>query len=73
MDEKLYALLLKLPRETMIHLIWEALSLMQQYNGRSITYCIVMAMGAKEDPKKEGTYSIPSIKEIKENCKSLLL
>ncbi len=73
MDEKLYELLLKLPRKTLIDILWESLDLMQSYNGRSKTYCITMSMGVKEDPKKEGRYSIPSLKKIKENSQSMLL
>lgn len=71
MDERLYELLLKLPRRNLVHIMWEALDLMQQYNGRSKMYCIAMAIGAKEDSKQDGKYSIPSAQKIKENSESM--
>ncbi len=67
MTDNLYAFLLKLPKENLIHTMWEALDLMQQYNGRSRVFCIATALGAKENPEKEGNWKIPKLKEAKEN------
>lgn len=64
MDHKLYNILLKLPRKNLIHLMWESLSEMQSYNGRSRTECIAIAMNA--DLNSNGKYSTPSLAKLKE-------
>lgn len=68
MDEKLYDLLTKLPKQNIIHVMWEALDHMQAYNGRSRQACICMAIDCEEVPKENGTVAFkpPSIKKIKE-------
>lgn len=39
-----------------IEILFDALHLMQQYNGRSETYCIAMAMGYLNYEGKPNTY-----------------
>ena len=48
MNDTLYGFLLSLPKASLINVMMEALSNMQQWNGRSETRCIMMAIGAKE-------------------------
>lgn len=73
MNDKLYTLLEKLPRQNLIHLMWDALDEMQAYNGRTRTTCICMAMGANEkvDENGKSRYSIKSIKDLKEHTKNM--
>jgi len=48
MSDKLYELLLKLPKKNLVNLLWESLDEMQSYNGNTKTYCICKALGFKE-------------------------
>jgi|GEM_PF-6773429 len=69
MDEKLYEMLEKLPRNNLIHLMWQALDEMQAWNGRSRQECIMIAMGSAVESKEkdDGTtkYKIKSLAELK--------
>ena len=69
MDDKLYELLMKLPRKNLIGCMMQALDEMQSWNGRSRLHCICMAMGCDEKMKDDGnsTWTVPSLKEIKDN------
>lgn len=69
MDEKLYQLLLKLPKENIVNLMWEALDEMQSYNGRSRQTCIMLAMDATE--VGEGKRKLPSLAEIKRSTENM--
>ena len=73
MNDKLYEILLKLPRKNLIHLMWGALDEMQSYNGRSRQECIMQGMGAKEKQKEDGTYKyvIESLAELKRNTENM--
>jgi hypothetical protein len=69
MSDKLYELLMKLPKKNLINLMWGALDEMQAYNGRSRKSCILEAMGAEyiENMKTGGVkYKLPKFKEIRE-------
>lgn len=48
MNEEIYQLLLKLPKQNIINVMWEALDHMQAYNGRSRMYCILEAIGYEQ-------------------------
>ena len=67
MDDRLYQVLEKLPRRNLIHLMWEALDYMAQWNGRSRQECILMAMGAepKTNDKGRTSYRVQSLAEVK--------
>ena len=68
MHDKLYDFLLKLPRKNLVHLMSESLDLMQQYNGRTKTYCISEALGCKLTI--DGWWSAISLKKAKENTEN---
>lgn len=70
MNDKLYEILEKLPKQNVIHIMWEALDEMQSFNGRSRQHCILTAIGAKEGTK-EGKWSVPKIDKIKEYTDSM--
>ena len=55
----------KLPRENLIHLMFQALDLMQAYNGITLKRAVVEAMGSEEI--EEGKCKIPTLKQVKEN------
>lgn len=69
MNDKLYDLLLKLPKKNLLNLLWLALDVMQSYNGQSRTKAIVTAIGG-EQKEAEGDlperYVVPSLAKIKE-------
>ncbi len=69
MDDKIYDLLLKLPKKNLINLMWDALDEMQAYNGRSRQYCILSVIGAEE--VNDGKWRIPKITAIKRNTDSM--
>ncbi len=73
MDEKLYNVLMKLPKKNIINLMWEALDAMQAYNGRTRTYCLLETLGAKcinfEDPAPK--YKLPSVADMRRNTESM--
>lgn len=56
-SEKLYAWLLNQPKEKLLDGLLEAIDVMQQYNGRSMTYCIATAFNFKEI--EEGRWQYP--------------
>jgi len=62
--DKLYNFLLKLPRKNLVHLMSESLDLMQQYNGRTKTFCIAQSLGCKLT--KNGWWSTVSLKSKRE-------
>ena len=57
-------LLNSLPRAVLIEVMYEALDLMQQWNGRSRFWCVFTALEAKE--VKEGTFRVPTRKSVME-------
>ncbi len=69
MNEKLYELLMKLPKKNLINIMWSALDEMQAYNGRTRMYCIMESIGADITEMEDGGYKYlpPSISEIKKN------
>ena len=69
MNEKLYELLMKLPKKNLINIMWSALDEMQAYNGRTRMYCIMESIGADITELEDGRYKYlpPSISEIKKN------
>jgi hypothetical protein len=75
MDDKLYDILLKLPRKNLIHLMWDALDYMQGYNGRSKQECILEAIGAElveiGKDNDEYKYKIQSLAEAKRNTEQM--
>lgn len=74
MDDKLYELLLKLPKENLINLMCMALDEMKCYNGRTVTYCICNALGCEEmEENGRMCWKIPEMKTIKEITSSPLL
>ena len=74
MDDRIYELLEKLPRKNLIHLMWEALDIMQGNNGNTRQGCILDAMGSEIMDNDRGTFSyrLPkTLKLIKENTESM--
>ena len=75
MNDKLYELLLKLPRKNLINLMWEALDEMQSYNGRSRFDCIMLAIeDATESEEKDNgniSYKIKSLAELKRSTETM--
>ncbi len=73
MDDRLYEVLEKLPRKNLIHLMWEALDYMSQWNGRSRQECILMGMGAEPKTNEKGrtSYRVQSLAEVKRNTESM--
>lgn len=70
MHDQLYELLLKLPKENIINLMYSALDEMQMYNGRTITQCICTSLGCEEEEKDGKSYwKLPTLKVIKERTK----
>lgn len=72
MDNKLFETVMKLPKEHIVNLMWNALDEMQYYNGRTKTTCILLAMGAKEADSDGHKWRIPSLKELKENTETMI-
>jgi hypothetical protein len=74
MNDKVYDLLLKLPRKNLIHLMWGALDIMEG-SCQTRQGCILESMGAEvSDNMKTGGFKYrlpPTLKEIKENTDSL--
>jgi len=68
MNEELYELLLKLPKENLINIMWNALDEMQAHNMRTRMFCIMESIGAieKRDKHNRIKYSVPKINIIKE-------
>jgi len=54
-------------KEELRDIMYEALDLMQQYNGRSRIWCIVVALGGTASDNDDGsfTYSIPTSSDTK--------
>jgi len=74
MDDKVYELLEKLPRRHLIHLMWNALDIMQGYNGQTRQGCILEAMGSEKMHNERGgfSYRLPkTFKQIKENTEAM--
>lgn len=67
MDDKLYDILMKLPKANIINLMEGSLDYMQGYNGRSRQTCILEALGADEYENEEGkiSWKLPTQKEMK--------
>jgi len=73
MDERLYQTLLELPKENIIHVMWEALDHMASYSGRSRQSCVCMAIDCKERLDDDGSvkFSLKSMKHIKEYTETM--
>lgn len=58
-DDRLYEYLTQnFTKAALVEIMCDALDLMQQYNGRSMTYCIVSSIpGASVRENDDGTYS----------------
>ena len=54
--EQIHGKFNKLPTAKRIHLLWDALDYMEQYNGRSKTDCLALAMGYSNQSTVDGTY-----------------
>ena len=54
MNEKLYQFLLKLPKETLLQKMIEALDIMQGYNGQSVTQAVASACNLEMKENSEG-------------------
>lgn len=66
-SERLHIKLDSLSKEVLKNLLIEALSVMEHYNGQSITSAICRAMGAEEIEDERGIrWEIPTNKEIEE-------
>jgi len=62
LPDNLYDYLLKLPKEEIIQIMADAIDLMQAYNGRTMTYCIMSSIeGAEviEDDDGNVSYRLP--------------
>jgi len=62
---KLEERLLKETKAEMLGILLEAIDTMQAYNGRTITYCLVDALGGQANEGEDGTitsYSYPKFK-----------
>jgi hypothetical protein len=73
-SDKLYEILIKLPRKNLINIMWGALDEMQSYNGQSRQGCILEAMGAEKATSKSGSfkYKLPkTLAEIKRNTHTM--
>lgn len=76
MNDKLYKIIMKLPKANIINLMEHALDTMQAYNGRSRQTCILEALGATEyEDEKTGkiTWGVPSEKEMRKNTEYMPL
>lgn len=68
MNDRLYEILMKLPRKNLIHCMLEALDEMQSWNGRTKTYCITKALGGESVERDDGVYyKMPSLKKMREH------
>lgn len=69
---KIETVLELLPKENIINLMYEALSEMQSHNGKSITECLVLAMGGEyiyDEEKDVYKYKLPDYPTILQNTK----
>ena len=71
MDDKLYDLLMKLPKKNLINVVWSALDSMQSYNGRSRTFCVMDSLGVQPNNDMENTWKMPTVKEAKKNTNDM--
>ncbi len=69
MNEKLYDMVMKLPKKNIVNLMWEALSYMEQYNGRTRQACILMALGATQ--LEDGRWRLPGHEKARENTETM--
>lgn len=62
---KLTARLMQEHKGDLIDIMAEAIDLMQAYNGRSVTYCIVMALGGSAEEREDGStrYKYPKYQQ----------
>ena len=68
MNDRLYDILIKLPKRNLINLLWSALDEMQSCNIRSRTQCIMEALGAKcLDEDTQSKWELPNKAEMKRN------
>ena len=52
-DGNLYERLTSLPKEEIVKIMYDAIELMQQYNGQSVDRCIVTALKSYEQERNE--------------------
>jgi hypothetical protein len=74
LSDKLYEILIKLPRKNLVNIMWGALDEMQAYNGRSRQGCILEAMGAEKETSESGNfkYKLPkTLTKIKRNTDTM--
>jgi len=63
MNEKLYDILLSLPKQALLNVMIEALEEMQSYNGQSTTSAVMRAIGGEES--EDGRrWKVPSTRTI---------
>ena len=69
MNQKLYDILMQLPKENLINMAWMALDEMQGYNGRTRQSCILLALGAIGD--ENDRYKLPSVANAKKATENM--
>ena len=60
--------LLTQSKEELIEIYRTAMDLMQQWNGRSYTYCVIIALGGTAEEQDNGTYKYSLPKEPEEHA-----
>ena len=72
MDDRLYNLILKLPKANIIHLMYKALDEMQCFNGRSCQTRTLEAMGAEEVQIGSCVkHRLPTLAELRRNTETM--
>ena len=69
MEEKVWELIMKLPKENITNLLFLSLDEMRSWNGRTRGDCILRAIGAELNDR---SWKIPSMKKIKEITDSFI-
>ena len=69
MDQKLEEFILKFPRQIIMNIMESALDYMEQFNGRSINDCILLALEAETYNVDFGDvdYILPSYAQVKDD------
>lgn len=68
-SDNLYEDILKLPKKNILHLMLESLDYMQQYNGRTITDCIMLSIDGKlNENNDQYSYEPKKMKRMTEHC-----
>lgn len=63
MNEKLYDMLLSLPKQSLLNVMLAAIDEMEGYNGQSKTSAIMRAVGA-EEAEDGRSWKLPAVKTI---------